>query len=144
VGRKNPPPKNMASHRTTSESSRCPLIRVVGANEHGLIAISRRELEVGSNFALGLHVSLPNSRQSEFVTAETMIAACQPEVDVDGRPVFRVALLFSDISWTDRDLLELMAYDEGLLGPIREDKKSSLELSGQARLDHAINSICLN
>ena len=47
-------------------------------------------------------------------------------------------------NWTDRDLLELMAYDEGLLGPIREDKKSSLELSGQARLNHAINSICLN
>lgn len=73
-----------------------------------------------------------------------MIAACLPEVDVDGRPVFRVALLFSDISWTDRDLLELMAYDEGLLGPKRESKNPSLDLSGQAQLGHAINSICLN
>ncbi len=134
----------MARNRSDSETSRCPLIRVVGANEHGLIAISRRELEVGSNFALGLHVSLPDSRQSEFVSAETMIAACQPEVDVDGRPVFRVALLFSDISWTDRDLLELMAYDEGLLSPKRNASAGEWDLSGQARLGEAINSISLN
>ncbi len=132
----------MARNRSKSEAARCPLIRVVGTNEHGIIAISRRELEIGSNFALGLHVSLPDSRQTEFVSAETMVVACQPEVDVDGRPVFRVALLFYDISWSDRDLLELMAYDEGLLSP--RHAASPLDLSGKARLGEAISAISLN
>ncbi|MCB1228864.1 MAG: hypothetical protein KDN19_01275 [Verrucomicrobiae bacterium] len=88
-------------------------------------------------------MNLPNSRQSEFVSAETMVCACQPEVDTDGRPVFRVALLFSDISWSDRDLLELMAYDEGLLAP-RNTTPSPLDLVGKARLSEAIASISLN
>jgi hypothetical protein len=134
----------MARNRSNSETSACPLTRIVGANEHGIIAISRSELEISSAFALGLHVSLPDSRQSEFVSAETMIVACQPEVDPHGNPVFRVALLFSDISWSDRDLLELMAYDEGLLSPRREPEIPAPDYSGPARLSEAIGKMSLN
>ncbi len=127
---------------------------MIGANEHGLIAISRREFEVGSTFALGLHVSLPDARQSEFVSAETIVVACQPEVDLDGRAVFRVALLFSEISWSDRDLLELVAHDEGLLSSPSERRRERarrksgpgelLDLVAGKRLGEAIDSVCLN
>lgn len=72
-----------------------------------------------------------------------MVVACLPEVDSDGRPVFRVALHFSEISWSDRDLLELMAYDEGLLAP-RHTQPSPLDLAGRNRLSEAIASISLN
>lgn len=139
----------MAIDRSGSDKPFCPLLRIVGANENGIIAISSCELEINSTFALGLHVSLPDSRQSEFVSAETMVAGCHPEVDLDGKPVFRVALLFSEISWSDRDLLELMAYDDALIAPRREsvsaipEAASSLN-AGHVRLGEAIGAISLN
>lgn len=133
----------MARNRTRSETARCPLTRVVGANEHGIIALSSVALEVGSNFALGLHVSLPDSRQSEFVSAETMVVACLPEMDSEGNQVYRVALHFSEISFSDRDLLGLMAYDEGLIRT-RTEEPNLLDLAGKTRLEEAIASISLN
>lgn len=134
----------MASQRPSPDASRCPLVRVVGANANGLIAISSRELEVGSSFALGLHVSLPESRQSEFVTAETIIAACQPEGG-EGEPgAYRVALVFSDISLSDRDLLELIAYDEALLSPRHGGSNHPLDLAAGGRHADPADSICLN
>ena len=135
----------MAIDRSGSENPVCPLLRIEGTNENGLIAISRCELEINSSFALGLHVSLPESRQSEFVSAEAMVVACQPEVDLDGKAVYRVALLFSEISWSDRDLLELMAYDDGLLSTGRETAPEVSALpDGHARLGEAIGAFSLN
>lgn len=135
----------MAIDRSGSENTVCPLLRIEGTNENGIIAISRCELEVDSSFALGLHVSLPETRQSEFVSAEAMVVACQPEVDLDGKAVFRVVLLFSEISWSDRDLLELIAYDDGLLANVREKVPEAMSLpDGHARLGEAIGAFSLN
>lgn len=134
----------MASHRNTSEKDRCPLIRVIGASQNGLIALSSRELEVGSTFAVGLHVNLPDSCQSEFISAESIVVACQPEPSRSGTRAFRVALLFSDLSWSDRDLLELMAYDETLLSTGRELSANPLDLSSQGRLGDPVDSVYLN
>lgn len=134
----------MASPRSGKDTDRCPLIRVIGASQNGLIALSSRELEVGSTFAVGLHVNLPDSGQSEFISAESMVVACQPEPVRRGAPVFRVALLFSDLSWSDRDLLELMAYDERLLSGGREATPNPLDLDQSARLGDLNDSICLN
>jgi hypothetical protein len=134
----------MAKTRDTSEKARCPLIRVIGASRNGLIALSSRDLEVGSNFAVGLHVNLPESSQSEFISAESMVVACQPEATRRGRKVWRVALLFSDLSGSDRDLLELMAYDERLLDFGRETAVNPLDLASGARLGECDDSVCLN
>lgn len=135
----------MATSRDKSEQARCPLIRVIGASRNGLIALSSRELEVGSNFAVGLHVNLPESGQSEFISAESMVVACQPETARRaGRAVWRVALLFSDLSGSDRDLLELMAYDERLLDFGRETAINPLDLASGARLGECDDSVCLN
>jgi hypothetical protein len=134
----------MANHRTSSESARCPLIRVIGASQNGLIALSSRELEVGSTFAVGLHVNLPDSGQSEFISAESTVVACQPEPTRDGQRIHRVALLFSDLSWSDRELLELMAYDERLLSGGREVSANPLDLSPQGRIGELKDSVFLN
>lgn len=134
----------MANSRTESDPSRCPLIRVIGASQNGLIALSRSELEVGSTFAVGLHVNLPDSGQSEFISAESIVVACQPEPVRLGGKVFRVALLFSDLSWSDRDLLELMAYDERLLSGARELAVNPMDLGSGSRFGEPDDRVCLN
>lgn len=130
----------MARPRNHSEQAGCPLIRVIGASGNGLIAISKRELEVGSTFMVGLHVNLPESRQSEFISAESTVVACQPESEWEDQSAYRVALLFSDLSWSDRDLLDLMAYDERLIASGGRQSDNPLDPFSKGRLGELFNS----
>lgn len=101
--------------RLASDSTRCPLIKVQGANEHGIIVQSRRSFEVGSAFALGIHVQIPECRQTEFVSAETIIVESTPRLNRRGDLVYQVTMLFSEITRDDRDLLVLMSHDESMI-----------------------------
>jgi hypothetical protein len=89
-------------------------------------------------------VNLPDSGQSEFISAESTVVACQPEPAKDGQRIHRVALLFSELSWSDRELLELMAYDERLLSGGREVSSHPLDLSPKGRMGELDDSVYLN
>lgn len=57
--------------RFSPEESRCPVITVLSANEHGVVIESRKAFESGATIALGLHVAIPDAGQSEFIAAKS-------------------------------------------------------------------------
>lgn len=111
--------------RIASGSSRCPLINVTRANEHGIVVQSRRSLEVGSAFALGIHVQIPECQQTEFVSAETIIVESTPRLNRHSDLVYQVTMLFSEISRDDRELLMLVSHDESMVTPPPADPIAS-------------------
>ena len=115
--------------RLAKDSDRCPLIRVERANEHGIVIQSRRSLEVGSAFALGIHVHIPEARQTEFVSAETIIVESSPRLNRLGDLVYSVTMLFSEITRDDRELLVLVSHDESMLAPPQAGSRSVREIS---------------
>ena len=83
-------------------------MQVVGASEYGVVLQSQRGFDVGSALNIGFHVSSDSgksSRSSSFISAETIVVESHPEVAADGRLVYRVTVLFSNISSKDRSLL---------------------------------------
>ena len=67
--------------------------------------------------ALGIHVQIPESRQTEFVSAETMVVESKPRLSTRGDLVYQVTMIFSEISRADRDLLLLVSHDESMVAP---------------------------
>ena len=102
-----------------SSDSVCPLLAVLGANEHGLVMESRCGFEVGATVSLGFHLHLLDGNASNspadvshsaFVSAETLVVESSCQLSESGELVHRVTMLFSEISRKDRDLL--MRYSE--------------------------------
>lgn len=89
----------------TSNAQSCPFLNVVGASEFGLVMESKRDFETGATLSIGLHVdafSECGQRASHFISAESIVVESHPEVAADGRLVYRITLLFSEISEKDR------------------------------------------
>ena len=121
--------------RFSPEESRCPVITVLSANEHGVVIESRKAFESGATIALGLHVAIPDAGQSEFIAAEVIVVGSEPAVSTNGERVFRVTMIFSDISRQDRDLLMLVPEDVENVGPRDAGEVApGLRRDGEARL----------
>gem|GEM_PF-3120497 len=111
--KKHSTPKEPASGRSSSPGHQqgCPLLQVVGLNEYGVVLESQRSFDVGSALTIGFHVESPlrkNSdkrRTSSFISAEAIVVESQYGTGRDGSSVFRVTLMFSDISSEDRSWL---------------------------------------
>jgi len=108
------PESQMASDGTGGTTDReCPLRRVLAVNEHGMVVESSRGFDVGAAMVLGCHVE---GETAVFVSAETIVVESCPLMD--GRGViadrFQVTVLFSEISWEDRDLLVNLSDVEGI------------------------------
>lgn len=113
-GSSNQPPST-SSGRPVSHEGTCPLLQVVSASENGVVVESQRDFEVGSSLTLGFHVtglSEIRQRDSSFISADTVVVESLPVVNEAGRLVFRVSLLFADISREDRRLLLRISEDE--------------------------------
>lgn len=95
---------------SSSQTERCPLLNVIGASEYGVVLESQRGFDVGSALTIGFHVDsqMPDQgsgRNSSFISAESVVVESHPEVANDGSLVYRVTLMFSEISARDRGLL---------------------------------------
>ncbi len=95
---------------SSSQEQGCPLLNVIGASEYGVVLESQRGFDVGSALTIGFHVDsqIPDqgaSRNSSFISAESVVVESHPEVATDGSLVYRITLMFSEISTRDRSLL---------------------------------------
>ncbi len=98
-------PLNSLTDRASASGESCPFLNVVAACENGIVVESQRGFDVGSVVAIGFHVNRNASRSSSFISADTMVVDSHPGVSRTGSPVFRVTLMFANISSEDRDLL---------------------------------------
>ena len=95
--------KTSNRNRSSDPDGECPLLNVVGASEYGVVLESQKGFDVGSALTIGFHVDGRNS--SSFISAESIVVESHPEVVADGSLVYRVTLLFSNISAEDRRTL---------------------------------------
>lgn len=94
-----------SSNRSDLSGGTCPFLNVLSASENGVVVESQRAFDVGAAVTIGFHVVQSAGRSSSFISAESIVVDSQPEVSRKGEVVFRVTLMFSDISPEDRHLL---------------------------------------
>ncbi len=88
----------------------CPVLRVLRANEFGLVIESNRAFDIGEAFTIGFH--LTQSRESTFVSAESLVVDSRIMACDRGEFRHRVTLLFVDIAPGDR--ARLLAFSQRL------------------------------
>jgi hypothetical protein len=79
-------------------------LKVLRANEFGIIVESNRGFDVGEEMTIGFHVS-NGDEGSSFISAESLVVESERSVFCRGRIHHRVTLLFSNIATADRERL---------------------------------------
>jgi len=108
-------PIESLTSRSAANGGSCPFLNVVAASENGVVVESQRGFDIGSMIAIGFHVTGDSSRNSSFISADSMVVDSHPGVSRSGSPVFRITLMFSNISAEDRSLLVKLSESQAVV-----------------------------